>query len=403
VGISRSHRLAAPAYRSALAALLALGAAIGPAAAAVTSPSQVLRESWKAYVSRFIQADGRVIDFAAEGISTSEGQSYAMLRAVWLRDRAVFDRTYAWGRRNLNAGVRKDRLWAWKWGKSSDGQWQVLDAAFASDADQDVALALILAFQTWKDERYKEEAQAILEDLWTLATQDVNGRRFLLAGDKLCQGQMCRLNPSYYAPYAYRIFALYDRSRNWRALADSSYFVLARAAELTATRLPPDWIVLDTTTGRLSLPEGKLGSFSYDALRVYWRVAMDWEIFREPRADRYLKETLPWLISQWERSGTLPAVVSSSGQPLANYESGEMLAALMPAMRGPRPDIAAAMQRKLRSAYKSGLWADQAGVQHTYYLQNWAWFGTALYEEYLAPFRPFQAKPAAPSLKKNSK
>src|SRR5215475_8319722 len=38
----------------------------------------VLRESWKAYVERFVQRDGRVIDYKADGISTSEGQAYAM-------------------------------------------------------------------------------------------------------------------------------------------------------------------------------------------------------------------------------------------------------------------------------------------------------------------------------------
>src|SRR5436189_827449 len=31
----------------------------------------VLKESWNAYVHRFIQSDGRVIDYSAEGVSTS--------------------------------------------------------------------------------------------------------------------------------------------------------------------------------------------------------------------------------------------------------------------------------------------------------------------------------------------
>lgn len=386
MGIGRSGWIAA--------VLTALGVATS-AAAAARSADQILRESWSAYAARFIQPDGRVVDPHAGGISTSEGQSYAMLRAVWLRDRRIFDKAYNWGRQNLNTGARKDRLWAWKWGKSPEGRWQVLDSAFATDADQDVALALILASRTWNDERYLQQARAILADLWRLATYEANGTRFLLAGDKLCERHMCRLNPSYYAPYAYRIFARHDNSADWGSLADSSYMVLGKAAELTATRLPPDWIVLDTATGRFSLPESKLASFSYDALRVYWRIAMDWQLFRDPRAERYLKDTLPWLISRWERSGHLPATVSSTGADLAKYESGEMLAALMPAVRWQRPDVAQAMERKLRSVYRSGLWADQAGTQHTYYLQNWAWFGTALYEKRLGPFRAYQAEKAS--------
>lgn len=380
--------------RITLAVLLGLSSVIGqedPTAAGAARPSAMLLESWKAYVARFIRADGRVVDSRRGGISTSEGQAYAMLRAVWMRDRAVFDKTYAWGRDNLSSGVRKDRLWAWKWGKSADGQWQVLDRAFASDADQDVALALILAFEAWRDDRHRQDARAILADLWRLGTLEVHGRRFLLAGDKLCQEHTCRLNASYYAPYAYRIFAVYDRGRNWQELVDSSYVVLGTTADLTGTHLPPDWMLLDTTTGRLGLSDQKDSSFSYDAIRVYWRVAMDRDLFGEPRADRYLKETLPWLIRQWERSGTLPAVISSGGEDLAQYESAEMLAALVPAIRGLRPDIAEAIERKLRAAYRNGLWADHAGDQNSYYLQNWAWFGTALYEKYLAPFRPLKS------------
>ena len=354
--------------------------------------AETLHESWKAYLAHFVRADGRVVDHKAGGISTSEGQAYAMLRAVWLGDRAVFDRTYSWGRSHLNAGVRKDRLWAWKWAKSAAGRWEVVDTAFASDADQDVALALILAFQTWKDDRYRRDAAAILADLWTLGTIDVQGRRFMLAGDKLCEGQTCRLNPSYCAPYAYRIFARHDRERDWRRVVDSSYFLLEGASDLTGTHLPPDWLLLDTSTGRLGLPPRKDSAFSYDAMRVYWRVAMDRELFGEPRADQYLKKTLPWLIGQWERAGVLPAAVSSSGQDVAEYEAPEMLAALMAAVQGSRPDIAAAIERRLRALYKNGIWADHAGARDSYYLQNWAWFGTALYERHLAPFQPFRLR-----------
>jgi endoglucanase len=376
--------------RITLALLLGVSAVVsGPASSASPSagPADTLQQSWKAYVARFVKSDGRVVDHKGGGISTSEGQAYSMLRAVWLRDRGVFDRTYAWGRNNLGAVARKDRLWAWKWGRTSDGRWAVLDTAFASDADQDVALALIMAFQAWKDERYRRDATTILTDLWRLATVDVKGRRFLLAGDKLCEGRMCKLNPSYSAPYAYRIFALHDRERNWRSMVDSSYTVLETAADLTGTRLPPDWILLDTTTGRLSLPTGKDSSFSYDALRVYWRVAMDQQLFGEPRAGEYLKRTLPWLIGRWERTGALPAVIPSSGEDPADYESPEMLAALMPALQGLRPDIAAAIERRLQSLYSRGLWADHAGDRDSYYLQNWAWFGTALYHRQLAPFQ----------------
>jgi endo-1,4-beta-D-glucanase Y len=367
-----------------LVLLMAMASIVGQEAGAVfsESPSPTLNQSWQAYVRRFIQADGRVIDHQRGGISMSEGQAYTMLRAVWMQDRAVFDRTYSWALNNLNSRIRTDRLWAWKWGRSPAGQWHILDRAFASDADQDAAMALLMAYRTWSDERYLRDARATLADLWRLGTVEVSGRRFLLAGDSLCQGTVCRINPSYAAPYAYRIFAAFDRQRNWSALVDSSYFLLDRVSDLTSTHLPPDWVLLDTTTGALTASTEKDSAFSYDAFRVYWRIAADRELFRDMRADRYLKATLPWLTAKWKETGTLPAVIGSTGKPLAPYESPEMLAALMPAWRQDDPDLASAIHKKLQAGFRDGIWADE----RSYYTQNWVWFGTALYEGYLAPF-----------------
>src|SRR5262245_30346315 len=154
-------------------------------------PPAILAESWQAYKQHFIQADGRVIDQKTGGISTSEGQAYAMLRAVWMADRSCFDKTFDWARNNLNSGVRRDHLWAWKWGKAADGRWKTLDPAFASDAEEDAVVALILAFQVWKDEKYLRHARARLDDLWTLGTIQSGGQRFLLAGDTSCRANTC--------------------------------------------------------------------------------------------------------------------------------------------------------------------------------------------------------------------
>lgn len=346
----------------------------------------VLTESWREYVRRFIQADGRVIDHKGGGISTSEGQAYAMLRAVWMEDRVTFDKAYTWARNNLNSGVRNDHLWAWKWGKNSSGKWQVLDKAFASDADQDAALALILASRTWNDNQYLHQALAILRDLWNLGTLKAGDRRYLLAGDTLCKADICRLNPSYYAPYAYRVFGQFDKGTNWMELVDSSYFLLEATSRLTATHLPPDWIQLDRKTGQLSLASEKDSRFSYDAFRVYWRVALDWELFRDPRAAKYLSQSLTWIVNEWEKRKRLPAVISQTGRPQADYESPEMLAALMPALQAVKAPIAAAMNQRLRSHYQSGVWVDK----DSYYIQNWAWFGTALYLRNLTPFEPLK-------------
>ncbi|MEW5975748.1 MAG: glycosyl hydrolase family 8 [Acidobacteriota bacterium] len=351
----------------------------------LTTPP-VLAESWKVYVQKFIQEDGRVIDHKGGGISTSEGQAYAMLRAVWMRDREVFDKTFDWARNNLNSAIRRDRLWAWKWGRNEQGRWMVLDKAFASDADQDAALALIAAWEVWQDARYLNHARAMLADLWSEGTMVVNHRRYLLAGDTLCEGSNCRLNPSYCAPYAYRVFARYDKERNWSELVESSYTLLEEVSRLSPAHLPTDWIWLNRTSGRISLGHDRESRFSYDAFRTFWRVALDLELFDEPRARRYLETSLKWLEAEWNRHHRLPAVMSKEGRPLADYESPEMLGGLLPAMRAMRPKIAGAMRQRLDGYYQGGIWFDA----ESYYIQNWVWFGIALDDRWLGALERFR-------------
>lgn len=342
------------------------------------APPDVLNVSWQAYLRRFVQKDGRVIDYRANGISTSEGQAYCMLRAVWMRDRATFDKARAWAVNNLNTGVRRDHLWAWKWGRDTNGKWRALDRAFATDADEDAALALILAEKTWNEPAYGRQARAMLADIWNHATVQQAGRRYLLAGDTLCKGNICRVNPSYYAPYAYRIFGAFDQSRNWNELVDSGYFFLDGVSRLTATRLPPDWVELNTATGAIRLGSAKDSVFSYDAFRTCWRVALDYELYQDPRAAAWLKSSLGWMANEWRAKGRLAAVISASGEAEVQYQSLEMLAGVIPAMRVLSPDVAAAMNTKLQTVYAHGIW----GEDDSYYLQNWAWFGTALYLGY---------------------
>lgn len=341
----------------------------------------VLRVSWSAYVARFVQADGRVVDPKAGGISTSEGQAYAMLRAVWMEDRLVFDRTLTWAVDHLNRDVRNDRLWAWKWDR------RVVDTAFAADADQDAALALLMAARTWGGESYLERARGMLADLWKKGTRLAGARRYLLGGDTLCQGQTCRLNPSYYAPYAYRFFSRVDPAHDWRQLVDTSYFLLERNAQLTATGLPSDWLLLDSAKGVLSLGGERDAGYSYDAFRTHWRIRLDGVLFGEERSRAYLARSLAWLAERYRQDRRLPAIVLADGRPGAEYEALEMVAAVMAALQEPAPDVADALGARVNAALSEGLWGDR----DSYYLQNWAWFGTALRLRALAPFERLKA------------
>lgn len=368
-------------------------AEVAPPAPVVDNPNQaLLSESWDAYRKRFIQSDGRVIDWESNSRTVSEGQAYAMLRAVMADDPAVFEKTLFWAEENLkrnslpNDEDGQDTLWAWKWGERPDGSWGIQDPNFASDADIDAITALILADRQWNRPDYLELARQKLDDLWaqsvyTAASADAREvRHYLLPGPlqafQAGAGKIY-INPSYLAPYAFRLFAQVesDASQDWMALIDSSYDILAQTQQISPQGIPADWIILNATTETIQpSPAGsRLQSrYGFDAYRVWWRVAWDFAWFEEPRAREFLVAHLPYFQSAWQTESQISAILSLSGDGLVDYESTSQYAMLYPAFQQVNPEVAdAILDQKLLSTYDKGIWDDA----DAYYVQNLAWFG----------------------------
>ncbi len=116
------------------------------------------------YVKHFISPEGRVIDGANGDISHSEGQGYAMLIAARLKNRATFDRLWAWSSANLF--VRSDQLAAWVWDPQTDPH--VRDIDDASDGNILVAWALFQAGLQWAVDDYLSVARKIAETIGRL-------------------------------------------------------------------------------------------------------------------------------------------------------------------------------------------------------------------------------------------
>ncbi|MBW4581148.1 MAG: glycosyl hydrolase [Tildeniella nuda ZEHNDER 1965/U140] len=337
----------------------------------------VLKQSWEAYRQRFIQADGRVIDWEAEARSTSEGQAYAMLRSVMIDDPQTFARTLAWAEKNLKRGEPSDSLWAWKWGRNEQKQWGILDRNFASDADVDAITALILASRRWNRPAYLTLAQTKLRALWALSVIPVGDQRYLLPGPREAFQQPTKLllNPSYFSPAAFRLFAQVDRARDWSSLVNSSYQVLEQSAALSTVNLPSDWLALDTTNGQFQALLGAepiVSRYGFDAYRVWWRVALDAAWYGEPRAKSYLQQHLVSLQQMWRSQQKIPAQLDLQGKPAVTYEATAQYGALYGAFRLIDPQTAEAIyQKKIMPQYRNGIWENNAA----YYTQNLVWFG----------------------------
>src|SRR6185437_16235020 len=90
-------------------------------------PSQVLNATWLQYKDEYVQSGTyRTVDTSRGDITTSEGQSYTMLRAVWLGDKTTFDGAWTWTQDDIFH--ENDHLFAWLWGKEPDGSYGVLTA-----------------------------------------------------------------------------------------------------------------------------------------------------------------------------------------------------------------------------------------------------------------------------------
>src|SRR5947209_2285702 len=66
------------------------------------SPHFVLNVLWESYKKNYWEAaTGRTVDHQRSDVTTSEGQSYTMLRAVWEDDKPTFDKTWQWTQSSL--------------------------------------------------------------------------------------------------------------------------------------------------------------------------------------------------------------------------------------------------------------------------------------------------------------
>jgi endo-1,4-beta-D-glucanase Y len=361
----------------------------------VFSAYSMLSSSWELYKKEFINSDGRVIDYSQNNITTSEGQSYAMLRAVWIDDKTTFDEVWKWTKENLQKR-KEDKLFGWKWGKTGNDTYGFLKnggSNSAADADSDIAFALILAGRRWQDTSYIDQAKIVLNDLWKTETATAGGKRYLIAGNwAAADKKHLIINPSYFSPYAWRIFAEVDKAHDWNSLITPAYELLQNAGTAPldtqhGSGLAPDWLAVNTADASLSATNAPdlTSNYSYDALRTPWRIALDYQWNKNETAKQYLTKNYALLLTMYTHLGYIPGVLSHSGDIISSNENPAVYAAALGYLQLVDKKTADKIyQDKLVRLYSN----DENGFKKTipYYEQNWLWFGAALYNGYLREF-----------------
>ncbi len=328
-------------------------------------------ESNSDYKKEYMSRDGRIIDPGRGNITTSEGQSYMMLRSVISNDKETFDLVYNWSVNNLK---RKDNLFSWLWGENDKGEYKILDENSASDADVDIAFSLILAHKVWKEKKYLDEALKIINSIWENETRKIDSNIVLMPGVKQAKEEKIEINPSYFFTYAFKLFQKYDKDHDWGKIVDSSYHYLYLACSKTKTGLPPNWFNIENN--EIVLQDSDRSDFSYDAVRVFPRIFIDYKMTGDPRALSILEKS-KFFIAKWETSKIIYTNYKKNGLLRDTNQYVGSIAVLVPAMAVFDKNIANEIYREdvLSKIEDASFWK----TLKDYYATNLIWFGCFLF------------------------
>ncbi len=357
----------------------------------IFSNKAMLDALWENYKDDYIEDSSfRTLDPQRNDITTSEGQSYAMLRAVWQDDKETFDKSWQWTKDNL---WKSNKLFSWLFGKKEDGSYGILTEIggnnSATDGDADIAMALLFAYARWGDSTYLLEADSIIKAIWNESVVMINNKPYITSNDiEQYNPNSVLLNPSYYAPYAYRMFAIIDKANDWQGVIDTSYEIIIKSSAFPLDKeegvgIPPDWVILDRNTRLLSAPQSSdiTTNYSFDAHRVMWRLYLDYLWYKDSRAKSYLEKN-KFLLSIWNSEKDIYNTYSHDGKVLDKGSSPAVIGTNIGYFLIANPDVAKDIyEQKLLPLYNrdTQTWKDPLG----YYDSNWAWFGLAIYNNLL--------------------
>ena len=236
------------------------------------------------------------------GDAVSEGVGYGMLVALYANDQTTFNKMWEKASEIMWNGDYHD------WHMSPDGKIPMEGHGAATDAEEDIALALIFADKLvsagkWTaytspflNKTYAEQAQKLLNKMWD--TQQILSSGIVAPGAGW--GGDYFVNPGYFSPAWYKVFEKFDQTdgNRWKTAVDKCYEIISKSPGYSMGMVP-DWM---TPEGGWVGSDG-LGYNAYfesraffkDAIRILWRVAIDAIWFDESRAKEFLKNALKFI------------------------------------------------------------------------------------------------------------
>ncbi|HEU0302907.1 MAG TPA: glycosyl hydrolase family 8 [Longimicrobium sp.] len=215
----------------------------------------------------FTWTDEHGVTRPAPYATISEGQGYAMLLAAYMGDRKTFDALDQYRRdfRNNNGAMA--------WLVYQNGV--VADSGAASDADEDIAMALLVAEKRWGG--YTANLANAIGVLKTHMVEPATSpNAYLLRPADMPLSWWPVVFPGYVSPAWYRAFAAHTGDAFWTQVAEKSYQFLASIDANAAYQNGSTGLLPDRAKPNGALDnDSTMHRFSWNAIRAPWRLAAD--------------------------------------------------------------------------------------------------------------------------------
>jgi len=280
---------------------------------AANSQSALLKSKFDTWRSNYYAAEGDKarIKFDNVDYTVSEGIGYGMLFMVYFSDntrsyQAEFDKLWKY----YNAYPDDYGLMHWK----IKGFSSIEKTGAATDAEMDVAAALVLAYYQFGDSKYLDAARKLIA---TVRENEFETDGLHKPGDMWSD----KRNPSYIAPAAYELFRKVDQSDFWQKAIARNYTLLQKNAH-GSTGLVSDWS--DENGNVVDKDE-----FNYDASRTPWRLAWAYAWFGHTQAKALNTRMAGWIRgATGDGSSGVKAGYTRSGSALNSYSNATFSGAL---------------------------------------------------------------------------
>ncbi len=314
--------------------------------------------------------------------TVSEGIGYGMLIAVYMADsdsHTLFDNLWKYEQLHLDTNGLMN------WSITSAGANTPMQAGGATDADEDIAFALVMADRQWGSGgalNYLNLAKAQIAAIWN---HEVYQSKLAGPGDSWGPTNLFdNINISYFAPAYYRVFKAIDSdtTHSWDAVTQTVFDTIDNALIAadgnTTNGLVPAWC---TSSGGSS----SAGPFNYqyDSCRTPFRLGIDWcwnggkdgsitALLKPSRAQAYVAKTTSFfggigaanIVDGYNLDGTVLAGAHTTAQ-------GQSAAFVGPAGVGAMATSGASNQAFLDAAY-ARVKTRQLTIGGAYYDESWA-------------------------------